>query len=312
MSVNLLLSYAFHRRTDLAAVRRDLVCGRLLIDSGAFSAGSKPVQLDDYAAYLQRWSGYWDHAVTLDVIGDPTASRVNTRRLHTRGLPVMPVFTRNDTLPEFDAMVRDCRYVAVGGLVGLPRRVQLARVAMLQRRAAELGGGVHALGIGSLAIIRASRCYSADASTVTSVFRYGTVVYFTGRDLRQAVMTHRARWVRDRDHMRDHGIDLAPLLARGRMPKPSEGPARDELVQAMTFAYAAADEYLKTITPVPAPTPSEPAGPHLYTAANSTGIAASAVCDRLIHTTGAVLPRIWDRYGRSHRCHVRELAHAAN
>lgn len=310
MAVNLLLSYAFHRRTDLAAVRSDLVCGRLLIDSGAFSAGTRPVRLDDYGAFLQRWSGCWDHAITLDVIGDPAASRVNTRRLHTRGLPVMPVFTRSDTLAEFDAMVRDCGYVAVGGLVGLPRPVQLARVSMLQRRATDLGGGVHALGIGSLATIRASRCYSADASTVTSVFRYGTVVYFTGRDLRQAYITNRARWVADRDHMRAHGIDLAPMLNAGRMPKPSEGPARDLLVQAMTLAYAAADEHLKVTTPVPAPDPSQPAGPHLYTAANNTGVAASAVLDRMIHTPGETLPRIWDRHGRTHHCHMREPARA--
>jgi hypothetical protein len=306
VAVNLLLSYAFHANTRLDEVRRGLVCGRLMVDSGAFTAFTKGRKLtvEEYAAYLQRWVGCWDHAVTLDVIGNPAASRANTRRLHDLGLPVMPVFTLSDTLAEFDAMIRDCGYVAVGGLVGLPRQAQAARVGMLQRRARGNGGTVHALGIGSMPILRAARPYSGDASTVTSVFRYGTVVYFTGADLRQVYVKDHKRFHRDRDHIRAHGIDMAPIVRTGRMP--TDPAARTRLVQAMNWAYAAADEHLKHTCPTPAVRPNDPDGPHLYNAvgAGSPIDLAVSVDQRIHHTSDH--PPIWRVYGRTHTCTAKE------
>lgn len=271
MSVNLLLSYAFHERTDLAKVRRNLVCGRLLIDSGAFTAFTKgkTISLDAYAAFLEKWRGCWDHAITLDVIGDPVRTAAQTRKLHERGLPVMPVFTKGGDLREFDAMVKDAGYVAVGGTVGLGTKPQRERVAMLQRRAADLGGGIHALGVGSLSSLRAARPYSADASSISGAFRFGTVVYYDGREVRNTPISNRARLMRDRDHLRAHGIDLALLARTGRMPGQMTG--RKELMQAMSLAYAAADEVLKRSGPVPAPVRGSAAathGTHLY---NSIG-----------------------------------------
>lgn len=267
MSVNLLLSYAFHERTDLAKVRRNLVCGRLLIDSGAFTAFTtgKTITLDSYAGFLEKWRGCWDHAITLDVIGDPAKTAAQTRKLHERGLPVMPVFTRGGNLAEFDAMVRDAGYVAVGGTVGLGTKPQRERVAMLQRRAQDLGGGIHALGVGSLSTLRVARPYSADASSISGAFRFGTVVYFDGREVRNTPISNRAKLTRDRDHLRAHGVDLAPLVRSGRMPGQMTG--RKELMQAMSLAYAAADETLKRTGLVPAPRHGSSAasqGTHLY------------------------------------------------
>lgn len=264
MAVNLLLSYAFHERTNIGAVRRNLVCGRLMVDSGAFTAWSKgrPISLDAYAGFLERWRGCWDHAITLDVIGDGKASAANTRKLHERGLPVMPVFTRGDSLAEFDAMVADVGYVCAGGLVGLPTKTQLARVQMLQRRAQDAGGGIHALGIGSMATLRAARPYSADASSVSGAFRFGTVVFFDGREIRNVPITDRARLARNRDHLRAHGVDLAKLATTGRMPGQHDG--RKQLMQAMSLAYACADEWLRASHPVPPPRRLAQAGTHLF------------------------------------------------
>ncbi|GAA1246616.1 hypothetical protein GCM10009609_07640 [Pseudonocardia aurantiaca] len=196
MAVNLLLSYAFHESTDLAKLRRGLVCGQLLLDSGAFTAHTtgRTITLDAYAKFLERWRGCWDHAITLDVIGDPRKTAAHTRKLHERGLPVMPVFTRGDSVTEFDAMVRDAGYVAVGGTVGLGTKPQRERVTMLQRRAQDLGGGIHALGVGAISTLRPARPYSADASSVSGAFRFGTVVYFDRlRDDRHRVPGYRRR-----------------------------------------------------------------------------------------------------------------------
>ena len=311
VAVNILLSYAYHYSADLRKLRSDLVCGRMLIDSGAFTAftSGKPISLNAYSEYLSRWSSCWDHAITLDVIGDGRATAANTRKLHARGLAVMPVFTRGDSLAEFDAMVRDVGYVCVGGLVGLPGRAQLARTRMLQRRALEHGGGIHALGIGSLAILRASKPYSADASSASGAFRFGTVLFFDGRNVDNFPVTDRVRLSRQRDIIAAHGIDVAQLVRTRRMPK--QGSGRLELMQGMSMAYTCADEVLRhQAGEVPAPPGCDGPGTHLYQALGTGGgkhsseADAVVVTDRRIHDPNVSSPRLWRLYGSAHRCRV--------
>lgn len=301
MAVNLLLSYAFHAKTDLGAVRGNLVCGRLMIDSGAFTAYTKgrTIRLEEYAEFLRGWSGAWDHAMTLDVIGDPKGTAVNTRKLHAMGLPVMPVFTRGDTLTEFDAMVRDVGYVAVGGTVGLGAAHQRDRVAMLQRRAQELGGGIHALGVGALDSLRVARPYSADASNISGAFRFGTIVYFDGSRVRNVTLGDRKKLTADRAHLRAHGVDLATLATTRRMP--ATDAERQRLMRAMSLAYAAADEYLKNGGPAPAPTGRTDDGPHLYNSITpSFALAPASGLDAALHANPAGMPSVWRVHGASH------------
>jgi hypothetical protein len=332
VSVNVLLSFAFHRMTDLATVRRNLVCGRLMIDSGAFTAHTKgtPVSLDAYAEFLEHWRDCWDHAVTLDVVGDPVVTRANTLRLHARGLPVMPVFTPGDSLSEFDAMVRDTGYVCVGGLVGTSLATQRQRVSMLQRRAERWGGGIHALGVGSVPVLRAARPYSGDSANASSAFVYGKVVYFDGEKLPAVKITDRVRLLRDRDHITAHGLDLGTLVRRGRLPSKAEG--RGVLVRAMAVGYACADEHLKDVAPVPPPhTIAEPGGVQLYASVVRDHTADVVAVDRYLHAgphlyssvtgcgtvdTGATVeldtalhrdtvPSAWRVYGANHANHCR-------
>ena len=308
MSVNLLLSYAYHAKTDLTAVRRRMHCGGLIVDSGAFSAFTvgKTIRLDEYCAYLERHRGAWDHAITLDKIGDPAATRRNTARMHERGLPVMPVFTAGETLAEFDAMVRDHQYVAVGGLVGSGLRVGAssvpvlaARLGMLQRRAQRQGGGIHALGVGSMAVLHRARPYSADTSTADSVVSYGNVLVFDGRMLRQVHVTAPAQMARYRDVLTSHGIDVAAILNHGRIP-PRFKP---HLMAAHSVAYACADEVLSRHG-VPAPREGWRPGTVLYVAPNGPGtVDLVTAVDTRLHTGDG--PSVWTRYGRRHTCYRR-------
>lgn len=304
LAVNMLLSYAFHDRIDLAQQRATMPCGRIMIDSGAFTAHStgKKITLDGYASFLQEWAGSWDTAVTLDVIGDPKATRANTRKLHARGLNVMPVFTRGDKLADFDAMVRDSGYVCVGGGVGMPAKVAVPRLAGLQRRALELGGGIHALGVASVQQLDVIRPFSADASTVSGAFVYAKVVYYTGREIRQPRVSDRDRLWADRAHVQAHGIKLTGLLKTGRMPGKQE---RAALMRAMNLAFVCADEDM-TRWDVPAPPGVEDTpGTHLYSAAVG-GYVVDAVTglDRLLHDPGYTPAPIWNRHRdrHTHQC----------
>lgn len=318
MAVNILLSYAYHYRTDLHEVRKKLICGRMMIDSGAFTAHTTGghIGLKDYGNYLLENRGAWDQAVTLDVIGDPVASRANTLKLHEMGLPVMPVFTRNDHLKEFDAMVKDAGYVCVGGSGGMSQAALLKRVALLQRRAEDLGGGIHALGMGAIAHLLKARPYSADASNISGAFRFGTLMIFDGRAVRGI-------GVRDKNGMRQylpslhaHGIDVAGLAALGKMPT-AKGDGltmtRPQLMGAMALAYAAADEYLhsKYATKVPAVVKDNP-GTHLFSAIpNVQYLQPTIELDWKLHHDDTFRPGVWTRYGRRHVCHPRRGVPAA-
>lgn len=299
MTVNVLVSYGYAPGLNLSALRRGLGCGRIMVDSGAFSAhtSGKTVTLDGYARHLDRWAGCWDHAITLDVIGDPVGTHRNTRRLHERGYPVMPVFTLGGRLAEFDAMVRDSRYVAVGGLVGLSGPTVRARIAMLQRRGRDGGGGIHALGVSSVEHLLAARPYSADASTASSGYRFGTVTVFDGRSMRGVSITNRAHMTLYRDLLAAQGIDVATLLRTRRMPS---GEGRHKLTAAMFLGYACADEVLHR-RGVPAPAAGAPTGTVLYIAVSEYDLPAVLAAARMCH--GVDPPRAWRRLGRDHRCH---------
>ena len=302
MTFNLLLSYAVAGTIDLERIRRSMPCGRLMIDSGAFTAWTtgKPIDLDAYADYLQGWRGCWDHAITLDVIGDPVASRRNTRKLHERGLPVMPVFTRGNSLADLDAMLADVPFICAGGLVKMPEKHRVPRIRMLQRRAAERGGGIHALGVGSLPALRASRPYSADTSRFLLGYGYHSVQIFDGRDLHSIDILDRVKMARHRADLVAHGFSVSERITQGRMPEGNKpGMPRWLNSQALGVAAACADEYLKATYPVPIDGPL-PDGPHFYAVAMATDAYAVATTDERLHSADA--PPIWGRYAMHHHC----------
>lgn len=302
MTINLLLSYAFHAKTDLAEAKRNIHCGRLMIDSGAFTAHStgKHISLTEYAEYLEHWKGHWDHAVTLDVIGDPAASKVNTRKLHERGLPVMPVFTRGESLKEFDAMVRDVGYVCLGGGVGMSTRQLVQRTALLQRRAEDLGGGVHALGIGSTRMLRSARPFSADSSNISGSLAFGKLYFFDGVNLQNLNVSNRADLNRHRKHLSLAGFDLRYFHKHGRIPMGTEN--RIGIATRSALGAAAAAEHLRPRLPVLAPdNVDDEQGLHTYLA--SSGDWSNRAIFRassMIHSKNP--PAVWRKYGRRHDC----------
>ena len=301
MSVNMLSSYGLNPGDNLAKYRALMPCGRIMIDSGAFTAYTvgKVIHLDEYAEYLERWAGSWDHAVTLDVIGDPKATRANTHKLHQRGIPVMPVFTRGDKPADFDAMVKESGYVCVGGGVGMPPAVVIKRLGALQRRAQELGGGIHALGVGNMNALRRIRPYSADSSNISSAFRFGTLVCYEGGRLITIAHTDHAKLRRHLTTFKSQGVNLSTMIATRRQPT---GKARIPLMHSLGIAGVCADEDTVTFeVPVPDKVDDAP-GTHMYHAITGGFLApAFAQLDTLIHSEWTV--PMWERYRDRHTLH---------
>lgn len=306
MAVNMLLSFAFFNREDMSVYRRAMPCGRLMIDSGAYTAASvgKTISLTEYAEFLTTWRDAIDHAVTLDVIGDPVATRRNTRKLHGMGHNVLPVFTRGGTPADFDAMVRDSGYVCVGGGVGMASKVVISRLSALQRRAEELGGGIHALGVGNMNSLRQIKPYSADASNVSATFIYGNLVCWDGRNLKSFPHTDRKRLREHLVHFKAAGLSVTDIITTGRQPK---GDARRVLMRGMALAGAVADEEAsRWNVPVPHGT-KDSSGTHMYMAVTGGFLApATSNLDTLLHNGSWTAP-LWERYRAKHerQCRAR-------
>lgn len=302
MAVNILMSYAYYAKTDIRAIRNSMPCGRILIDSGAFTAWStgKVISLQEYAEYLQHYEGVWNHAVTLDTIGDPAATRKNTLKLHGMGIGVMPVFTVGDTLAEFDSMIRDSGYVCVGGTVGMNKEHQTKRLAMLQRRAEGMGGGIHALGVASMPSLRRIRPYSADASNISGAFRFGSVVYWNHhtRRMENCPVNDRKRLMKAAPYLARHGINITTTLAGGKLP---DHRGRNILMRKMSYSYAVADEVLKQECEVPVPNQiTDNPGTHLYNSIVPTLVSGASSLDAEIHS--GTTPPVWSPYKKIHTC----------
>lgn len=120
MTVRVLVSYHYHRNTDLDELTERFGGDvDLFADSGAYSAFTSGAEIDreQYATWLDRWDHLLDVKANLDVIGDPAAGADNLAYLRSRGHDVLPVFHIGE---PFDVLREQCDtapYVALGGLV---------------------------------------------------------------------------------------------------------------------------------------------------------------------------------------------------
>lgn len=163
----------------------------LIVDSGAYSAstrkGSKPINLQEYIAYLHRWKAVDPtmQYVNLDVIptnGEDTGklSYMNWREMRAQGLDPVPVFHANSDIKWLKKYLDNTNYVAVGAIadVNTDKRMRaldkvfedffLDRNRMPKVR-------VHAMGVTSFPIMRRYPWFSVDSSSWIGIAMYGKI-----------------------------------------------------------------------------------------------------------------------------------------
>lgn len=244
--IDLLLSYAHHAKTDLGAVRAALGPeGRLMVDSGAYTAFTKGrvIELAEYAAFLRHWHGTYDYAITLDVIGDPVATARNTEALAAEGVDVMPVFTARASFDELDAMAAQHKYLALGGLVGVPREMREQLTAAVVRRVAPTR--VHSLGQAGQRIFEVAGVHSGDASTPNMMPLTGRMPLFTGRRQLTWLLAEPEPWRAHGPLLRAYGLRAREMLSGEAVRSEA---ARVRLFRAATLAFAAQGAYLRRNT----------------------------------------------------------------
>ncbi len=175
-----LLSYWYFKDRDLAALIEPLdPRPPIFADSGAYSAMTQggTVDLDAYAAWIDRWGHLFEAYASLDVIKDPKGTLRNHARLLEKGLAPVPVFHAGEPWGYLDDYVASHPYVALGGLVGGPTAVRNPQmIGWLDQAFARVNGAqVHGFGMTSWPLVARYPWHSVDSSSIGSGYRYGTV-----------------------------------------------------------------------------------------------------------------------------------------
>jgi len=265
MRVRLLVSFHYHRTTDLAELVDDLGGDvDLFADSGAYSAATTgaTISLTDYAAWLADWAPLFTVRSGLDVIGDDQATARNTAALRDLGADVIPVFHVGEPWEALEELCAANRYVALGGMalhaVGAAKQRPLMRwLVRCFRIAQPYGTRFHGFGMTSAQLVKHLPFYSVDSSSYTLGIRWGLAYLWNEPALRmESIPFRNPDEVRPHaDLFRLHGLDPAAIVRPGfmRAGTPTFPEERVSVGAACARAYVLMEETLWGRHAVPPP-----------------------------------------------------------
>lgn len=265
MTLRLLVSYHYHRNTDLAALVTELGGDvDLFADSGAYSAattGAK-VNLADYAAWLRDWAPLWTVQAGLDVIGDHEATTSNTNTLRNAGLDVLPAFHLGSPWHVLEELCANNRYVALGGMAlhaagSAKYRPLMAWLVRCFLTAQSHGTAFHGFGLTSARIVKKLPFYSIDSSSYTFGTRWGLAYLWNAPAWRmESVMVRNPAEVRPHAALlRQHGLEPTRVTAPDFMRPDSNRTATDrtDIIAAGARAFRNMEQSLARHHQVAAP-----------------------------------------------------------
>ncbi len=155
----------------------------LFLDSGAFSAWSKGVDIDiyEYIDFIKEYEKYIDVYANLDVIGDARATMKNQRIMEKAGLTPLPTFHRGSNIKYLEYYLKKYDYIALGGMVsGATSKVLLEWLDPLWRDYLTDSDGmpivkVHGFAITSVPLMIRFPWYSVDSTSWVLTGRFGAV-----------------------------------------------------------------------------------------------------------------------------------------
>lgn len=246
-SLRMLLSYYYFQDADLAKIRAMFRQPLdLFADSGAYSAfnlGERPIDVEQYIAWIQKWKPLLSVAAGPDVIGDPVATRTATLHMRDRvdGLPILPTFHVGSdwTHLEFWLKQPGMDYLALGGMVPYTRRPKLLQ-SWLDRafRMIPATCRVHGFGMTTWKLLLRYPWHSVDSSSWVAGFRYGSLALFDPR-WGAPITIDRG----DKKQLLKHSGLLALY---GLRPQQVQHPGgdRDIIVRALVRSSGLMEEYL--------------------------------------------------------------------
>jgi hypothetical protein len=156
---------------------------RVFLDSGAFSALTKGVQIDiqKYCDYCHENSDIIEYASVLDAIGDPKQTWRNQSTMESRGVSALPCYHYGEPTDVLDWYVERYPYVTIGGMVPISTKqliIWLDRI--FEEHLCESDGTprvkVHGFGLTSLDLMFRYPWYSVDSSTWVQWSAFGMIL----------------------------------------------------------------------------------------------------------------------------------------
>lgn len=244
---NVLVSFAYAGR-DLDESRRLMDelrahgVDRIFLDSGAFTAWNKGIEIDieAYEACIEALQP--DVYVQLDVIGDPAATRANLERMRADGFDPVPVFTRGADWDDLRRLKDEGDYIALGNIA---KEGDAVRREWLSSVFAILGPGIrtHGFGVTTPRIMLDFPFYSVDSATAQKAAGYGNVLSKSGgrprAPLSQRNLQKKKSSAWDHAHLFDNVDGAYVGGAKNRERLVHNITALHELAQHVTKVWAA-------------------------------------------------------------------------
>lgn len=246
--LRILLSYHYYKDERIDELL-DQCFGDLPIDvfadSGAFSALTvgKPINEDDYIAWVNRWKHRFTAVSAPDVIGDPSATSLATDRMLAKvsGVPVLPVFHVGEPWSYLEKWANDPRidYLAFGGMVPYTRRLKLLDAWITKAfTIVPPKVRVHGFGLTTWSMLLKHPFYSVDSSSWTAGFRFAQLQLFD---------IERGKFIDVSMAKRTELLKHAKLLEEYGL-RPSEAQAsgynRDQIVATAVLSWQRAEAWL--------------------------------------------------------------------
>lgn len=184
-ATNLLESYHYiHRQTFVESIRAD---GRkVFLDSGAFSAFTKGVEVDlpAYCDYIHRNKDIIEHvdgtilASVLDGIGDPLKTWQNQLAMESLGVRPLPCFHYGEDERYLEWYIANYDYITLGGMVPITTPQLKLWLDRIWEKYLTDGAGrpkvkVHGFGLTTVSLMERYPWYSVDSSSWVQIARVG-------------------------------------------------------------------------------------------------------------------------------------------
>jgi len=152
----------------------------LFLDSGAFSAFTKKVEIDiqEYIKYIKENKKYINLYANLDVIGDAEGTLKNQKIMEKAGLSPIPCFHAGEDFSYLDHYIKNYDYISLGGVAQLGRRAGVWMEDCFDRICGDDGiprVKVHGFAVTSLKLMMRFPWYSVDSTSWVMTSRMGSV-----------------------------------------------------------------------------------------------------------------------------------------
>lgn len=157
---------------------------RLFLDSGAFSAYTKGINVDivEYCNFIKRNGDIIEVASVLDAVGDPLKTWQNQQHMEALGAPALPCFHYGEDERYLEHYVANYEYITLGGMVPISSPQLVLWLDRIWDRYLTDGAGkprtkVHGFGMTSVPLMIRYPWYSVDSSSWVQVGSMGSIMH---------------------------------------------------------------------------------------------------------------------------------------